>query len=333
MWQVVGHDHQVRLLQKSIGSHRISHAYLLSGPRHVGKSTLAREFAKALNCPEPDRPCGQCLSCRKIERGVHPDVQVVELEEGSKNISIDAIRGLLDGVALRPAEGSAKVYIIEEAERLSEPAANSLLKTLEEPPPSVVLVLTTLDATMLLPTLVSRCQQIELPPVPIETVEAAVRPRLSGDPARARLVATLARGRVGWALGTASNPALLNRRTELLERLIALPGADRVSRFAYAAELSALHARDPEATRSTLDTWQSWWRDLLLSRLGLEDRVVNWDLRDRVKSQARSYSVETLGRRVKAIQETASLLAQNVNARLALEVLMLSMEDTRVRGA
>ncbi len=323
MWQVIGHDRPVHLLQNSIEAGRVSHAYLLSGPRRVGKLTLAREFARALNCLEPDCPCGRCRACRKIERGVHPDVQAIELEEGAKNISIDAVRGIHERVALRPAEGRVKVYIIEEAERLSEPAANSLLKTLEEPPPSVVLILTTLDATMLLPTLVSRCQQVDLLPVPTRTIEGAVQQRFGLEPEQARLVASLAQGRVGWALEAATNPAMLHRRAELMDRLIALPRANRVDRFAYAAELSTLCNRDPEAARGVLESWQSWWRDLLLFRLDMEDLVVNVDLRDRLKSQARLYTVETLSRMVKAIQETLSLLAQNVNTRLALEVLML----------
>ena len=325
MWQVIGHQRPVRLLQNSIEANRVSHAYLLSGPRQVGKLTLAREFAKALNCLEPDPPCGQCRSCRKIERGLHPDVQAIELEEGSKNISIDAVRRIQDGVALRPAEGRVKVYIIEEAERLSEPAANSLLKTLEEPPPSVVMVLTTLDANMLLPTLVSRCQQVDLLPVPAEAVEAAVRQRLGGDADRARLIAAIARGKVGWALEAARNPATLNRRAELMDRLIALPEANRVTRFAFAAELATIYSRDPEAAKGILESWQSWWRDLMLSRLGMEDLVVNADLRDHLRARARHYSVESLGRMVKSVQETISLLAQNVNARLALEVLVLDL--------
>ncbi|MHB0871253.1 MAG: DNA polymerase III subunit [Chloroflexota bacterium] len=292
--------------------------------RHTGKLTLAREFAKTLNCLEPDRPCGRCLSCRKIERGVHPDVQIVELEEGTKNISIEAIRAIQDAVALRPAEGRVKVYIVEEAEHLSEPAANSLLKTLEEPPPSVVMVLTTLDATLLLPTLVSRCQQIDLRPVPTEVIEATLR-RTEVDPAHGQLVASLARGRVGWALKATTNPAMLNRRAELMDRLISLSTADRVTRFAYAAELATLHGRDPEAARSALESWQSWWRDLLLSRLGMEDLVVNADLKDRLRLQAHRYSIESLSRMVRAIQEGVALLTQNVNARLALEVLMLDV--------
>jgi len=325
MWRIVGHERAVRLLQNSIDVNRVSHAYLLSGPRQVGKSTLARELARALNCLQPDRPCGRCRSCRKVDGGVHPDVQIIDLEEGTRNISIDAIRGLQNGVALRPFEGRVKVYIIEEVERLSEPAANSLLKTLEEPPASVVLILTTVDATMLLPTLVSRCQQIELRPLSEAAIERGLREMHGVAPDRARLVAALARGRMGWAVQAASSPTLLDKRKELLDRLIALPAADRVTRFAYAAELASLHGRDQEAVRGALETWKWWWRDLLLFRLGMAERTINLDLRDRIAVDGRSYSIDAIGGMVGAIQETANLLAQNVNARLALEVLMLSV--------
>ena len=313
------------MLQKSLDTNCVSHAYLFSGPGQIGKLTLAREFAKALNCAEPDPPCGRCRSCRKIDRSAHPDVQIIEPEDGSKSIGIEAVRALQDGIALRPYEGRVKVYVIGEAERLSEAAANCMLKTLEEPPPSVVLLLTTQDATMPLPTLVSRCQQIELRPVPIPAVEAALLQRYGMPPDRAKLLATLSRGRVGWAIRAASDAALLGRRKELLERLVALPAAGYVARFAYAAELAALHARDPDAAREVLEMWQLWWRDLLLYRLGLGELLVNVDLRDRLASEAERHSLEALNRMVRSVQETISLLAQNVNARLALEVLMLSV--------
>jgi DNA polymerase-3 subunit delta' len=324
MWQIVGHDRVIRLIQKSIETNRVSHAYLFSGPSQVGKSTLAREFAKALNCLEPDSPCGRCRSCQKIDKGVHPDVQSIDLEEGAKSISIDAIRRLQEGVALRPAEGRYKVYILQEAERLSEQAANALLKTLEEPPPSVVLVLTTLEAGMLLPTLVSRCQQVDLRPVPRAELERTLVQRYSASPDQARLVATLAGGRVGWAFQAMSNPAMLEKRSELLNRLADFPTADRVSRFAYAAELANLYSRNPEAVRDILESWQCWWRDLLLTRLGLRELVVNVDLEEKLIDTCRDYSIETLSRMVRAIQDTISMLSQNVNPRLSLEVLMLN---------
>ncbi len=324
MWQMVGHHRAILLLQRSIETQRISHAYLFSGPRQIGKYTLALQLAKALNCQEADRPCGRCRSCRKIDKGIHPDVQAIYLEEGSKNIGIDAVRKLQEGVALKPAEGYAKVYIFRDAERLSEPAANALLKTLEEPPRSVVLVLTTADASMLLPTIVSRCQQLELRPVATAEIEQALGER-AVPPEQAKLLATLARGRVGWALETASHPARLEKRKELFCRLATLPTADRVSRFAFAAEVATLHGRDPEAARGILESWQSWWRDLLLKRLGLDELVVNVDHQEQLGAQSSGYSVETLSRMVGTIQGTISMLSQNVNARLSLETLMLSV--------
>jgi DNA polymerase III subunit delta' len=325
MRQVLGHDKAVRLLQKSIDAGRVSHAYLFSGPRHVGKSMLARELAKALNCREPERPCGICRSCRKIDGMVHPDVQVINPGDGARNIGIEAVRDLQERVALRPFEGTHKVYIVEEAERLSEAAANALLKTLEEPPPSVVLVLTTLNSATLLPTIVSRCQQVDLRPVPAGVVEGLLLDRYQLEPERARLLTALARGRIGWAIRAASDAELVTRRAELLERLVALPKADLVARFAYAAELATLHGRDAESARGVLETWQSWWRDLLLYRVGLARLVVNVDFRERVSAEARRYPVEVLGRMVELLQRTIALLAQNVNARLALEVLMLRL--------
>ena len=325
MWQIIGHDFAIRLFQKSIETQRVSHAYLLSGPRQVGKTTLAVEFAKAANCLEPERPCGRCRSCQKIAKGIHPDVQIIDLEDGAKNIGIEAIRKLQEGVALRPAEGLAKVYILIEAERLSEPAANALLKTLEEPPPSVVLMLTTRDSNMLLPTIVSRCQQVELRPVPAKEIERALVQRYELPADRARLLAALSEGRLGWAFQMASNPVLMDRRLELRNRLADLPAADRVSRFAFAAELANLYSREPEAVRDILETWQFWWRDLLMCRLGLRDLVINVDLEDRIDKISSSYPVEKLGSMVSAIQATISMLSQNINPRLSLEVLMLNV--------
>lgn len=324
MWQVIGHERVVRLLDSSLNSGRVSHSYLFSGPSQVGKATLAREFAKALNCDaETGRPCGQCRSCKKVAGSIHPDVVTIDLQEGSKNIGIDAIRDLQSAVALRPFEGRRKVYIIEGVERLSEAASNSLLKTLEEPPPSVVLLLTTTDADALLLTIVSRCQQVEMRPVPASVIESALRARYGLEVEHAHLVAGLAAGRVGWAMQAATNRAILERRAQTLERLAALPAAGRVQRLAYAADLAALWARDPDSVRGTLETWRSWWRDLLLQRLGLIDLTVNVDQAGRLPAEAAVHTPEVLSGMVRAIEETLSLLARNVNPRLALEALML----------
>ena len=123
----------------------------------------------------------------------------------------------------------------------------------------------------------------------------------------------------------ASNPVLMDRRLELRNRLADLPAADRVSRFAFAAELANLYSREPEVVRDILETWQFWWRDLLMCRLGLRDLVINVDLEDRIDKISSSYPVEKLGSMVSAIQATISMLSQNINPRLSLEVLMLNV--------
>ena len=187
------------------------------------------------------------------------------------------------------------------------------------------MVLTTLNSATLLPTIVSRCQQVELRPVSASAIEAALVDRLQVEPERARLLTALARGRIGWAFRAASNAELVTGRAELLDRLIALPRADLVARFAYASELATLHGRDAEGARGVLETWQSWWRDLLLHQIGLRELVVNVDFEARMAGEARRYRVEALGRMVELLHRTITLLAQNVNARLALEVLMLRL--------
>jgi len=156
VWQVVGHEWAVELLKRSLTNGRVAHAYLLTGPPQIGKTTLALNFAQALNCQNPEGPCGECLSCRKIAHGTHPDVRVIEGQGGT--IKIDQIRALQRQAALSCTEGRWKVFILRQMERATTEAANCLLKTLEEPPAHVILVLTASEADALPPTIVSRCQ-------------------------------------------------------------------------------------------------------------------------------------------------------------------------------
>ncbi|TET38214.1 MAG: AAA family ATPase, partial [Dehalococcoidia bacterium] len=165
MWQVIGHEKAVALLERSMKGGKLSHAYLFVGPPHVGKMTLAMNLAQALNCRGEERPCGECPQCRRIARGVHADVQVIGLE-GRMEIGIDQIREMQHAASLKPFEGRNRVFIIDGADHLSHEAANCLLKTLEEPPPNDQLILLAANERLLLPTVLSRCQKLELGPLP-----------------------------------------------------------------------------------------------------------------------------------------------------------------------
>jgi len=161
MWQVIGQDKALALLDRSLKENNVAHAYLFVGPRHIGKKTLALNLAQALNCDADKPPCGQCHSCRRILEQKHADVTCIGLDSKTE-IGIDDIRKLQRLANLPPYEGKRKVFIIDDAEYLSTEAANSLLKILEEPPPKVVWVLLTAEEPRLLPTIVSRCQRLEL---------------------------------------------------------------------------------------------------------------------------------------------------------------------------
>ncbi|HIP43438.1 MAG TPA: DNA polymerase III subunit gamma/tau [Aquifex aeolicus] len=157
--EVIGQDVAVRILKNAIRNNRVAHAYLFAGPRGVGKTTIARILAKALNCKNPSEgePCGECEHCREIDRGIFPDL--IEMDAAS-NRGIDDIRTLKEAVNYKPIKGKYKVYIIDEAHMLTKEAFNALLKTLEEPPQNTVFVLCTTEYDKILPTILSRCQRI-----------------------------------------------------------------------------------------------------------------------------------------------------------------------------
>jgi len=319
MWQVVGHEWTVKLLERSLANGRTAHAYLLLGLPQIGKTTLALNFAQALNCLDEGKPCGQCRSCLKIAHGNHPDVRVVEALNGT--IKIDQIRAMQREVALSPHEGRWKVYIIRQMERATTEAANCLLKTLEEPPAQVILILTASDMDQLLPTIISRCQVLNLRPPSMLLVQKALEERWEIDSERARLLARLSGGRLGWAVRASQDRTILRKRERRLGEMIELMGQGRVERLRYAQHLS----KSPDGLREVLDLWLSWWRDLLLIKGDSSTEITNVDREATLRSQAGGYSLIQVWDFIEALRTAVWQLEHNANTRLTLEVLMLSL--------
>jgi DNA polymerase-3 subunit delta' len=334
MWQVIGQGRAVSLLQQSLKAGRLAHAYLLVGPQHVGKMTLAIKLAQALNCEAEEKPCLACTSCRKIAAGTHADVIVVGLAQNEANaeaklIGIDQIKDVQHAASLPPFEGKHKVFIIDGAELLSTEAANCLLKTLEEPEAKVTFILLTTNDRLLLPTVVSRCQRLELTPLPLkEEVEALVETRKIA-PERARLLAGLSHGCPGWALMAAEDENTLKNRNEEINRLVGVIKDDYEGRFHYAGKLAAGFSQNRGAVYETLERWLDYWRDMLLVKLGSEETITNIDRKEELREMASGYQPGQIIGCIESIRRTAELLRQNVNTRLALEVLML---DIPIKG-
>jgi len=324
MWQVIGQDRILALLDYSLKTNAIAHAYLLLGPRHVGKGTLAINLAQALNCDGLELPCGQCRSCQRIMAGKHADVTPIGLDSRTE-ISIDDIRGLQRLANLPPYEGKYKVFIIDDAEYLSTEAANSLLKILEEPPQSVVWLLLAAEEEHLLPTIISRCQRLELKPVPSEQVQEVLVNSYNVDADKAKLLTQLCHGRLGWALSALANDAILEERSQRIARLASLLNANLGHRFAYAQELASQFSQNRRAGAEIIEIWLDWWRDLMLIKGGCKGAIINVDYEITMEEQAGGLSLSETKGFLANLCLLEEEISKNVNPRLALEWLMLNL--------
>jgi DNA polymerase-3 subunit delta' len=324
MWQVIGQDKILSLLDYSLKANAIAHAYLLVGPQHVGKGTLAINLAQALNCDGSEVPCGECRSCQRIREGKHADITPIGLDSRTE-IGIDDIRGLQRLANLPPYEGKCKVFIIDEAEYLSTEAANSLLKILEEPPPRVVWLLLAAEEERLLPTIISRCQRLELKSVPSERVQEILVNSYNVDADRANLLTQLCHGRLGWALSALADCDILEQRSQRIDRLVSLSTAGIEQRFAYARELASQFSQDRKAGAEIIEIWFDWWRDLMLIRGGCQEAIINVDYRRVLEEQARELSLSEIMEFLTNLGLLEEAVSKNVNPRLALEWLMLTL--------
>jgi DNA polymerase-3 subunit delta' len=324
MWQVIGQDKILSLLDYSLKTNAMAHAYLLIGPRHVGKRILAINLAQALNCDGPEPPCGQCRSCQRIRDGKHADVTPIGLDSRTE-IGIDDIRGLQRSASLPPYEGKCKVFIIDEAEYLSTEAANALLKILEEPPAGVVWLLLAGEEERLLPTVISRCQRLELKPVPSEGVQEVLVNAYNVDGEKAKLLTQLCHGRLGWALSVLADCDILEQRSQRIDRLASLLTSGIEQRFACAQELASQFSQDRRAGAEIIEIWLDWWRDLMLIKGGCQEAIINVDFKTVLKEQARGLYLSEIKEFLANIGLLQEAISRNANPRLALEWLMLNL--------
>lgn len=320
-WNIVGHEWAARLLQSHITSGEVRHAYLFTGPSGVGRRTLALQFAQAINCLEPPAPgdfCGQCRACRQIAAMQHSDLSIIQAEKEGGVLKVENIRDAQHLLSLLPYESRYRVALLLRFEEANPSAQNALLKTLEEAPQRVILLLTADSAESLLPTIVSRCEVLRLRPMPLERLQSELEQR-DFTPQDARLLAHLSGGRLGYALRLKDDPGHMDQRQAATEDLLNLLASNRRDRFSFAESAS----KDRETLRETYRVWLSIWRDLMLRCASANMPLVNLDMESEITLLAGQIDLATARARISDLEQAIARLDGNLNARLLTEVLLL----------
>jgi len=342
---ILGQEQPIRLLNTLLQNETLPHALLFIGIEGVGKQTAAVALAMACNCKatEPEHfsermktrsdgnipsdqiktisPCGRCKSCRKIESDNHPDI--ILLKPSGPFIRIGQIRDLCSTLAMKPYEARLRVVIISDAQAMNPSAGNALLKMLEEPPDRTILILTALQTSDLLPTILSRCQHIRFNPVSRKNLESLLMQRHSANPHEAKIIAIMANGSVSKAVSMISSinrVNWINRRIWLINEVESLPASSIGSRMAFAEKLS----KRKEILVESLEVIKFWFRDLVVCEYHPE-KIINRDLKDRIQRASEKMKVASLISKIDDIQSAQKNIQANTNLRLTLEVLIMRL--------
>jgi DNA polymerase-3 subunit delta' len=311
---------------------------------------VALEFAAALNCEAAgEKPCGECRSCQLTLSGRHPDVEVLDTgglcdesehkdHADSRWLRICQIRRLERILSLSPYAGGRRIAIVDAADTMQTDAANAFLKTLEEPPAGAVIILLAEREERLPDTVLSRCQKLTFHRLDRDSIEAALLARGALADAAAE-AASVASGRLGWALQAIAEPSLLEERSSVLDTVKRVAHAGLFERLSWAkgADTRDLDPRKAIEIRERylrdLDLWESWWRDVLIVAAGGSEGLTNRDCRSELLEEGTLYSPAEVTVFLKSLLQTREHLQVNVDAQLALENLMLDLPRPRASRA
>jgi DNA polymerase-3 subunit delta' len=321
---IKGHRQVLGLLSSAVERRAVPQSLLFSGPDGVGKRLVAVALAQAVNCTEPGRPCGKCNSCRKIARGVHPDVLLIEPGD-TGSIKVEEVRDAIGRSAYRPFEGQRRVTIIDDADALVPNAQDALLKTLEEPPSGSMFVLVTSRPDALLPTIASRCYRLRFGRLAEADVAAILRAHHGWSEPEALAVAALADGSVGAALEVRTEEAADARESAVeLLRGVAPAKVRPVDRLEQAKALAGGAERDELARR--LRAAASMLRDIrVLAAQASPQLLANADLRDELAALVGSYNAERGLEAFSAVDAALEALGRNVGPKVVADWIALEL--------
>lgn len=322
--QAIGHEQIIEYFQTAIKNQSLSHAYLLNGETGSGKMFLAKAFSKTLQCEAGGiQACDDCKSCLQAESSNHPDIIYVTHEK--LGISVDDIRKQVNQtITIKPYSSRYKIYIIDEASKMTEAAQNALLKTIEEPPSYAIILLLTDNPAALLPTILSRVVTLDLKPVAKEKVRDFVAKRLNISPEEAALSANFAQGNIGKAIRYASSEDFFDMKNDVLRLVkqiddMEIPEIIRVIRH---------FGEHKFEINDTLDLMLLWYRDVLMFKATNDANILLYrDEYKAISEQARKRNYENIENIIKALDKVKVRLAANVNFDTAMELMLLTLKE------
>lgn len=322
---ILGHSRPIKLLKRAIQQNKVVHSYLFSGNEGIGKKWVALQFAKALNCLEGEAEkgdaCDRCLSCKKIDHHLHPDVLLIEPE--GQTLKVNQVREIQRDLAYRPYEGRHRVFILAAADRMAPNMSNTLLKTLEEPPLHTVIILLANNLRLMLPTILSRCQPIRFNPLPTPSVSNWLMEHKGLNEMEAHLLASLSEGSPGKALEIQEEISQISRE-ELLKGWVGLKSLSFEEKEGWLESLPSQR----ENLLLILEVAKTLLRDLVVVKTSKNgSKLIHSDLLEEMKATAIKWSLPSLLNRMEILHQTTLAIKGNANTRLALEAMMLSWAE------
>jgi len=316
--QTAGQEKIKTSLIKSINNKQVSHCYLFEGPEGMGKYKLALVFAQSLLCLNFSmEPCNECKSCIKVNSYNHQDLHIIN--EDGKSIKREDVDELVNSIYKRPYEAKRKVYIIKDAHLMTPQAANTFLKTLEEPPGDTVMILLTVNSNLLLPTLVSRCQEVKFRNVSKKTIKSYLK---GYDTDSVDLAASYSKGILNKAVDIIEGKDdILKKRQEIIKVFDRIINSD--SEIIY--ELENYFEVEKDNIDLIIEIMIMWIRDVIFVNGNMEDLVINKDymplLRNHGKNMKRDSDI------VEFLQNTSDNIKSNVNYKLAVDNMLLKIQE------
>ncbi len=322
--EIVGHEQIKEHMQAAIRDKKPFHAYLFQGEEGVGKEALARTFAAGLQCQSEsaDKPCKECVSCRQMESGNQPDVIWVTREKAS--LGVDEIREqLCNTMDIKPFSSPYKIYLVPEAEKMTEAAQNALLKTIEEPPEYGIVILMTSNISALLPTIQSRCLTMEFRPLSTAVVESFVKEHCQVPDYQARASAAFAQGNLGKAMRYAKSEDFIERKDHIISLLRHVEQMDLSEMLAVIKDLGTRK----DEVRDYIDLMVLWYRDVLLFKATKDiNQLLFQDEASYISREASHRSYEKIEEILQAFEKAKVRLRANVNFDITMELMLLTLK-------